>query len=93
MANVSEAAIVVREKFIMEITFQDWLFQQQSRADQVGNLARAISTADLRYTPSRRKEDEHKKWADIITRQGKSEHIRAFNGAWHEYLATKVDVD
>ncbi len=77
----------------MEITFQDWLLQQQSRADLVGNLARAVSTTDPHYTPTRRKNDEHKKWADIITRQGKPEYIQAFNGAWNEYLAIKDDAD
>lgn len=73
----------------MTTTFQDWILQQQSRMDEVGKLARAIRVADLSYTSSRRKDDEHKKWADIITRQGQPEHIRAFNGAWDEYLAVK----
>jgi uncharacterized protein YozE (UPF0346 family) len=73
----------------MAITFQEWLLQQQSRTDQVGMLARAISVADLSYTSSRRKDDEHKKWVEIIIRQGHPEQIQAFNEAWHEYLATK----
>jgi hypothetical protein len=73
----------------METTFQSWLLQQQSRSDRVGKLARALSTADLNYTPPRRKNDEHKKWADIITRRGKPEHIQAFNRAWNEYQEAK----
>jgi hypothetical protein len=76
----------------METTFQDWLLQQLLRTDQVGKLARAISTADLSYTPSRRKDDEHKKWADIITRQGQPEHVLGFNRAWNEYQEAKDDV-
>ncbi|MCB9446696.1 MAG: hypothetical protein H6669_20885 [Ardenticatenaceae bacterium] len=71
------------------MTFRSWLLQQQSRADRVGKLARALSTVDYSHTPARRKDDEHKKWADIITRQGKPEHIQAFNRAWNEYLAAK----
>jgi hypothetical protein len=73
----------------MEMTFRSWLIQQQSRMDRVGKLARAISKVDANYTPPRRKNDEHKKWADIITRQGGPEHIRAFNRAWNEYQAAK----
>ena len=73
----------------MEMTFRNWLSRQQSRMDRVGKLARAISTVDPSYTPSRRKNDEHKKWADIITRQGQPEHIQAFNRAWNEYQEAK----
>lgn len=76
----------------MDMTFQNWLLQQQSRTDRIGKLARAVNTVDHTYTPSRRKNDEHKKWADIITRQGKPEHIPAFNRAWDEYLAAKDSV-
>ena len=75
----------------MDTSFQNWLLQQQSRKDRVGSLARAVSTADLSYIPPRRKNDEHKKWADIITRQGQPEHIRAFNRAWDEYQTIQDD--
>jgi uncharacterized protein YozE (UPF0346 family) len=73
----------------VEMTFRNWLLEQQSRTDPVGKLARAISTVDHNYTPPRRKNDEHKKWADIITRQGQPEHVLAFNRAWDEYQAAK----
>jgi uncharacterized protein YozE (UPF0346 family) len=76
----------------MDMTFRKWLLQQQKREDRVGKLARAVSTVDPNYIPPRRKHDEHKKWADIITRQGKPEHIQAFNRAWDEYLAAKENV-
>ncbi len=68
------------------MTFQSWLFNQKRRQDLVGKLARAFATVDLGYVKPRRKPDEHKKWADIVTRLGEQEHVLAFNQAWREYV-------
>ncbi len=70
----------------MNTTFQQWLFNQKQRKDQIGKLARAMAAVDYKTIRSRRrKPDEHRKWAGIITRHGNPEHVFAFNQAWHEY--------
>lgn len=69
----------------MNLTFNSWLFNQKDRQDQIGKLARFLNRLDHRPVQQRGRSDEHKKWANIITRHGEPEHIRAFNLAWHEY--------
>lgn len=73
----------------MKLTFKEWLFNQKERQDKIGKLARAMAKIDFSYVQPRRKPDEHKKWADIITRHGQPEHILTFNQAWEEYQAGK----
>ena len=75
----------------MNLTFTSWLFNQLERKDQIGNLSRFLEKLDHGYERLRRKPDEHKKWADIITRHGEPEHILAFNLAWHEYQVARQD--
>ncbi len=68
------------------MTFENWIARQAQRSDQVGELARALASIDpSNYRPPRRKFDEHKKWADLITRHGTWEQVRAFNRAWKEF--------
>lgn len=73
----------------MKLTFKEWLFNQKERPDKVGKLARAMAEVDFSYVRSRRKPDEHKRWANIVTRHGKPEHVLTFNRAWEEYQAAK----
>jgi hypothetical protein len=73
----------------MKLTFKEWLSDQKKRKDQIGSLARAMAKIDYSYVRSRRKPDEHKKWANIVTRHGKPEHVLIFNRAWREYQAAK----
>lgn len=70
----------------MNAAFKPWLLKQIERQDQIGILARAMSQIEDNYKP-RRKFDEHKKWADLVTRLGNPDHVRAFNRAWREYQA------
>ncbi|MCA9998401.1 MAG: hypothetical protein KDE56_21710 [Anaerolineales bacterium] len=72
----------------VELTFKAWLLKQTERKDAIGKLAQAMSKMEYTYTP-RRKNDEHKKWADIITRHGEVRHVVAFNQAWREYQIAK----
>ncbi len=77
----------------MKTTFQQWLFNQKQRKDQIGKLARTMAIVDYKTIRSRRKKlDEHRKWAGIITRHGKPEHVVAFNQAWREYQKAKQEM-
>jgi hypothetical protein len=71
--------------------FQQWLRKQQDRQDQIGRLARALADVDIKQYPysRRRRPDEHRKWASIITRFGSQMHVRSFNKAWQEFLKAK----
>ncbi len=71
--------------------FQQWLNQQKDRQDQVGGLARALDEVDAMKYPysQRRKADEHRKWASIVTRFGSPAHVRSFNLAWQEFLQAR----
>jgi hypothetical protein len=70
----------------MKSTFQHWLFSQQERRDQIGQLARAMTqVTEVGDTKPSRKPDEHKKWAGIIIKHGEPEHVFVFNQAWQEY--------
>jgi hypothetical protein len=69
----------------MKLTFKRWLSNQKERQDQIGKLARAMAEVDHSHVQTRRKSDEHKKWANIVTRYGEPEHVLAFNRAWREY--------
>jgi uncharacterized protein YozE (UPF0346 family) len=75
----------------MKLTFQQWLFNQKKRQDRIGKLARAMEQVDFSYMRPKRKSDEHKMWADIITRHGEPEHVLAFNRAWNEYQLVKQE--
>ena len=73
----------------MKLTFKNWLFNQKEREDQIGKLARAMATIDYSPVQRRRKPDEHKKWADIVTRHDQPEYVLFFNRAWQEYQTAK----
>mgnify|MGYP001205418424 CR=1 FL=1 len=72
--------------------FKDWLLQQKNREDNVGKLARALADVDPRRfgrDNRRRKPDEHRRWARIVTRFGTMAHVQAFNQAWREFSQAK----
>ena len=76
----------------MLLKFEEWLINQQSREDLIGDLARVPSMYDVNHTSSRRKPDEHKNWADIVIRIAQPEYIAVFNDAWQEFLLAKQAV-
>ena len=74
---------------IIILKFEDWLIDQKERKDLIGDLARILILQDLESKPSRRKFDEHKKWADIIIKIPEPRFIFIFNEAWQEFLVAK----
>lgn len=77
----------------MKLTFKRWLFNQKDRQDEIGKFARAMLKVDFSFSRSKRRWDEHKQWAGIVTRQGKQEHISAFNRAWNEYQSVEETME
>ena len=73
----------------MLLSFEQWLVDQQHREGLIGDLAREPSMQNSDLKPSRRKSDEHRKWADIVIRIAEPEQIQIFNEAWQEYLLAK----
>ncbi|MCA9970931.1 MAG: hypothetical protein KC425_11985 [Anaerolineales bacterium] len=73
------------------MNFQTWLNLQKDREDRIGRLARKFADIDLskHIYSRRRKQDEHLKWATILTRYGNQSHIRSFNQAWEEFQAAE----
>lgn len=71
--------------------FQEWLNKQKDRQDAIGRLAQALHDVDAKQYPysRRRRPDEHRKWASIVTRFGSQAHVRSFNKAWQEFLKAK----
>lgn len=73
----------------MTIRFDEWLNDQLHRDDYVGDLARVASKREAVPAPSRRAPDEHRIWADIVTRIVEPGYIDDFNDAWQEFLLAK----
>lgn len=76
--------------------FKNWLINQKERQDNVGKLARALGDVDpskFGRDNRRRKPDEHRRWARIVTRYGTMTHIQAFNKAWLEFTQAKAAVE
>lgn len=71
------------------LKFEEWLIDQKERKDLIGDLARVLILQELESKPSRRKTDEHKKWADIIIKIPEPRFIFIFNEAWQEFLVAK----
>jgi hypothetical protein len=69
--------------------FAEWLNDQQSRQDPIGELARTPGMWSGGDATSRRKPDEHKVWADIVIRSARPGHIAVFNTAWQEFLQAR----
>lgn len=75
------------------LRFDTWLTDQQHRADAVGELARAPGMLVVDPKPSKRAPDEHRNWADVVTRFDDPRHIPAFNDAWQEFLLARRAAD
>ena len=73
----------------MVLRFDEWLINQQQREDLIGALARAPSMYDAIHKTTRRKQDEHKNWADIVIKIADPDYIAVFNEAWQEFLLAK----
>jgi hypothetical protein len=73
----------------MILRFEEWLADQQNRADLIGDLARVPSMLDNDHKPSRRRSDEHKSWAEIVIKITEPGYIAIFNEAWQEFLLAK----
>jgi hypothetical protein len=73
----------------MILRFDDWLIEQQYRDDLIGDLARAAALQEIHLEASKRRPDEHRNWADIVTRFAEPGHIIGFNMAWQEFLLAK----
>lgn len=71
------------------LKFEEWLVDQQTRKDPVGDLAHVLSMQDMDRQLSKRKPDEHKKWVDVVIGIQKPEFIDIFNEAWQEFLLAK----
>ena len=78
----------------MILKFEEWLTNQQDRKDGNGDFARVLSKGELLSKSSRHKWDEHKGWADVVSRIPETGHIPAFNQAWQEFILAKdVEAD
>lgn len=74
----------------MILKFGEWLTSQQYREDLVGNLAREPDMQNIEHKFSRRKSDEHRNWADVVTRIDEPGRTAVFNEAWQEFLLAKL---
>ena len=70
----------------MILKFEKWLINQQYRDDLIGDLACVLSMQNIDRIPSRRKQDEHKNWAEIVIGITEPGYIAVFNEAWQEFL-------
>lgn len=77
----------------MTLKFEEWLTNQQARDDRIGDFARVLSRAEYRQKFSGRRWDEHKGWADIVSRITEPGHITAFNQAWQEFILAKEEAN
>lgn len=73
----------------MTLRFDVWLKEQQSRQDEIGELARIPSMIGSESIPSKRVVDEHHSWVDIVVQMADARHVPVFNDAWQEFLLAK----
>ena len=92
LASKSKLSAITQHNKVnkMILTFEEWLTNQQYREDLVGNLARDPKMQNVEHKSSRRKPDEHKSFADIVTRTDEPGRITVFNEAWQEFLLAKL---
>lgn len=69
--------------------FEEWLGAQQTRADEIGELARDPNMQHIEHKTSRRKQDEHRNWVEVVITHAKPGFISVFNDAWQEYKLAK----
>jgi hypothetical protein len=74
----------------MILKFEEWLTNQQYREDLVGHLARDPNMQNIEKKSTRHKSDEHRNWADIVTRIDEPGRTAVFYEAWQEFLLAKM---
>lgn len=77
----------------MTLKFEEWIFDQKEREDEVGEFARGLNMQDIGSKLLGRKPDEHKSWANIVVGMSKPIRISTFNEAWQEFQVEKKLVD
>ena len=77
----------------MALKFEAWLLDQQKRKDLIGDLARAATLLQTQQFSSRRKVDEHKRWADVFISSTNPSHIAIFNEAWQEFILARQAIE
>ena len=73
----------------MVLKFEEWLIKQRHRTDLIGELARLPSMQNADHKSSRRKSDEHMRWAELVIGSTDPAQIAVFNEAWQEFLLAK----
>jgi hypothetical protein len=71
------------------LRFEVWLVAQEAREDVIGDFASFWGRQEIPPPFSKRKVDEHKKWAERVCRISQPGHISAFNTAWQEYMLAR----
>lgn len=71
------------------MNFEEWLTNQQGREDNIGVLAEVLLEQEKQVTSSKRKSDEHRRWADVVMKIEETGYIYVFNFAWQEYIEAK----
>ena len=75
------------------LSFEVWLVAQEARKDVVGDFASFWGKQGLPAIFTKRKVDEHKKWAESVCRIAQPGHISAFNVAWQEFILARDAAD
>jgi hypothetical protein len=71
------------------LRFEEWLIDQQSREDLIGDLARVPGMQNIAHKAAGRKSDEHKNWANVVIGIPEPGYIYIFNEAWQEFILAK----
>jgi|CXWK01.1.fsa_nt_gi hypothetical protein len=77
----------------MTLKFETWLSDQQARDDEIGALARTPRIQAYEAKPSKRSNDEHREWADIVIAIADRQNVPVFNEAWREFVAAREAAD
>lgn len=77
----------------MTLKFETWLSNQRSRDDEIGALARAPKMQAYEAKPSKRGNDEHREWVDIVVATADARNVPVFNEAWREFVAAREAAD
>lgn len=73
----------------MVLKFEAWLSNQESREDEIGALARTPALREYVAKISKRSNDEHHEWVDIVIGLPDGHQVPVFNDAWREFRAAK----
>lgn len=73
----------------MILKFEEWLTEQNAREDRIGDFARVLGKVEFPPLFLKHKWDEHKGWAELVTRIPEPGYVPTFNLAWREYVLAK----